>query len=234
MIEKSGVELSNLLASTAEKRNRAMLKCARNIARWWLFESHERVKTDDRISYPGEIAMQRGLMPIALWLGTREYGGIWRHGGAETFEAQEVMGTLGDGRMSALSDALSVYGVHSAGSTLRPPWYRDKFVEWAEEIANLAVLPDLTKHTTLSRANWCGLRGCPYPYVTEQILAPRAEHPGRLVLKERIYPAHVYERMLYPRWGFSKRDANEGQAEEEEEEEEEDETLHDYSPISEE
>ena len=25
------------------------------------------------------MAMQRGLMPIALWLGVREYGGIWRH-----------------------------------------------------------------------------------------------------------------------------------------------------------
>ena len=26
------------------------------------------------------MATQRGLMPIALWLGVREYGGIWRHG----------------------------------------------------------------------------------------------------------------------------------------------------------
>ena len=48
-------------------------------------------------------------MPIALWLGTREYSRIWRHGSAETFKVQEVMGTLVDGCMSALSDALSVY-----------------------------------------------------------------------------------------------------------------------------
>ena len=36
-------------------------------------------------------------MPIALWLGTREYSRIWRHGSAETFKVQEVMGTLVDG-----------------------------------------------------------------------------------------------------------------------------------------
>jgi hypothetical protein len=233
MVEKSGVEVSDGLPGTAESRNRVMLRCARNIARWWQVEGHERIKGDGKISYPGEVTMQRGLMPIALWLGVREYGGIWKHGGGEgRFGDEEMMGTLGDGRMTAIADALSVYGLNTAaGTTLRPPWYRDRFVEWAEEMAKLPVLPDLQKHTSLLRSNWCGLRGCSYPYVTDRILAPTAQVPGRIVLKESIYPAHVYERMLYPKWGVTKRNEDEGQVEMEEEEEDVD--RYDYSPVSE-
>ena len=231
MVEKSGVEMTDALVGPAEYRNRTMLKCARNIARWWLMESRGRVEGDDRISYPGEIAMQRGLMPVALWLGVREYGGIWEYGGDERgFEKKEFLGVVGDGRLTAIADALTVYGLNPAGSTLRPPWYRDRFVEWAEEIAGLAVLPDLKKHSPLLRKDWCGLRGCPYPYATDRIGPPSAVIPGRQILKEPAVPAHVYERMLYPKWGYSKRDPKEGQVEVEEEEEFED--VGDYSPAS--
>ena len=220
MVEKSGAEMSDALAGFAEYRNRAMLKCARNIARWWLVESLNRVENDDRVSYPGEIAMKRGLMPIALWLGVREYGGIWEYGGDEGgFGKNEFQGFMGDGRMSAVADALTVYGLNPAGSTIRPPWYRDKFVEWAEEIARLAVLPDLKKHSPFRHQDWCGLRGCPYPYVTERIVAPNALVPGVQLLKEPVFPAHVNDRMLYPKWGYTERDPKEGQVELEEEEE---------------
>lgn len=235
MVEKSGVEMSEALPGSVAIRNRAKLRCARNIARWWLFERRERVKGDDTISTPGEIAMPRGLMPIALWLAIREYGGIWRHGGGEgKFSEVEFFGSLGESRMPSVVDALTVYGLNvAADTTLRPPWYRDRFVEWGEEIANLAVLPDLKRHSSLLRRDWCGLRGCPYPYVTERVIAPTRKVPGRQIFKERVFPAYVYERMLYPRWGPTRRDANEAQVEEEEEEEDEG-MWESYSPVSEE
>lgn len=231
MVEKSGVEMSEALPGSVAIHNRAKLRCARNIARWWLMESRERVKGDKLISFPGKVAMPQGLMPIALWLAIRKYGGIWRHGGGEgKFSDEEFLGSLGDSRILSVSDALSVYRLNVVvGTTLRPHWYRDKFVEWAEEIANLAVLPDLKNHSSLLRRNWCSLLGCPYPYVTELILAPNDTVPGQRVLKERVYPAHVYDRMLYPQWGVSRQDENKGQVEMEEEEDEE---INDYSPVS--
>jgi hypothetical protein len=61
--------------------NHVALRCVRNIARWWLVEHFERRRGDDRISFPDEVAMQRRLMPLVIWLGVREYGGIWRRGG---------------------------------------------------------------------------------------------------------------------------------------------------------
>ena len=103
MLEKSGAEFTALPGST-EVLRRLMLRCAQNIVRWWLVEHAERERGNNSISFPGEVAMQRGLMPIALWLGVQEYGGIWSHGGGEgQFEGQERLGFLGDNRMTALS-----------------------------------------------------------------------------------------------------------------------------------
>ena len=45
-----------------------------------MLEHYERVKGNDHVRFPGELAMQQGLMPIAIWLGVREYGGVWGHG----------------------------------------------------------------------------------------------------------------------------------------------------------
>lgn len=99
-------------------------------------------------------------------------------------------------------DVLLVYRLNiMVGTTLQPHWYHDKFVEWAEEITNLVVLPDLMKHSSLLHRNWCSLLGCPYPYVTEQIIVLSAAVPGQQVLKECMFPAHVYNRMMYLRWG---------------------------------
>jgi len=231
MMEKSGAEKNDLLPGTAGSRHRTAMRCARNIARWWMVEFHERVKKNPRISYPGEVAMPRGLMPIALWLGVCEYGGIWRAGGGdEDFADREQVGYLGDNRVASEYDVFSVYGVSTAGGhVLRPPWYRDRFVEWAEEISRMTHLPDLTKHCSLLRRNWCGTYGCPYPYVTERIIAPSADFPDRQVVKESPTPRHIYERALYPMWGAFLRDENTGQVEEEEEREPDDD---DYSPIS--
>ena len=97
MMEKSGAEKNDLLPGTAGSRHRTAMRCARNIAQWWMVEFHKRVKRNPWISYPGEVAMPRGLMPIALWLGVREYGGIWRAGGRDKdFADREQVGYLGD------------------------------------------------------------------------------------------------------------------------------------------
>ncbi len=52
--------------------------------------------------------------------------------------------------------------------------------------------------------------------------------PGPQIFKEHSMPMHVYECMLYPRWGAGLQSGEVGQVEMEEEREEE----HDYSPIS--
>ena len=91
-MEKSGAEKNDLLPGTAGSRHRTAMRCAHNIARWWMVEFHERVKRNPRISYPGEV-----VMPIALWLGVREYRGIWRAGGRDKdFADREQVGYLGD------------------------------------------------------------------------------------------------------------------------------------------
>ena len=98
MVEKSGVKMTNALVGPAKYCNHTMLKCTHNIAHWWLMESHGCVEGDDRISYPSEITMKRGLMLVALWLGVREYSSIWEYGSDERgFEKKEYMGFMGDG-----------------------------------------------------------------------------------------------------------------------------------------
>ena len=167
----------------------------------------------------------------------RQHKLSWRGGHAAGSDAdregQERLGFLGDNRMTALSDAMTVYSINrAAGSVLRPTWYRDRFVEWAEEIAGMSVMPDVTNHTSIIWSNWCGRSGCPYPYVTQHIFAPTAEYPGRRIVKENPAPEFVYERMMYPRWGAGLRDANVGQVEMEEEREMDYEDFADYSPVS--
>ena len=65
------------------------------------------------------------MSAVNLWLGVREYGGIWRHGGVDgRYEEHERLGAIGKNWMPALADALSVYGLRTAaGATLRPSWY---------------------------------------------------------------------------------------------------------------
>ena len=71
-------------------QNQVMLHCAQNITHWWWIEHFKRQKGNNEISFPGEVVMPQGLMPLALWLGIQEYGGIWRHGGGEDrFEGHE-------------------------------------------------------------------------------------------------------------------------------------------------
>ena len=80
--------------------------------------------------------MPRGLVHVAIWLGTRGFAGIWRFGGGgEHFRDVEVFGAIGNSKSTALFDALTVYNVTGQNLPLwRPYWYRDRFNAWAKEI----------------------------------------------------------------------------------------------------
>ena len=80
----------------------------------------------------------------------------------------------------------------------------------------MSVLPDLRQYNSILRSSWCGLVGCPYPYVTKRIIAPAADIPGPQVAWIRV-----------PEVGAGLQDGNVGQVEMEEEWDD-----GDYSPIS--
>ena len=90
MLGKSGVKDTEGVLEGHADRNHMMLCCAQNITHWWWIEHFECQKGNNNISFPGEVVMLQGLMPLALWLRVREYGGIWHHGGGEDrFEGHE-------------------------------------------------------------------------------------------------------------------------------------------------
>lgn len=148
------------------------------------------------------------MMPTALWLGTREYSGVWLHGGERgRFSEREVFGFLGDGRMAVLSEATRRYGSEHDGSrVLSPPWYRDRFVHWA--IGFIHFWSRYRGDFVLERSRpgqgdvWCGVEGCPSPYVTIVQVAPVAFH--RLdpsVGRESSEANGELSRAIRPHWG---------------------------------
>jgi hypothetical protein len=91
MIEPPNV----LLLASTRRREMPIIRCAENIARWWMFKHNERPQGEGKVSFPGEVLMPQGLVPIALWLAAREYAGIWRHGGGDsTCRELEIFGVL--------------------------------------------------------------------------------------------------------------------------------------------
>jgi len=93
----------------------------------------------------------------------------------------------------------------------------------------MAEPPDLQQHSGLCRSNWRGLISCPYPYVTERIVALSDGVPGWQILKENAAPLHLYNHTLYPEWGVMLWDESTGYVEGEEGEDRDD---GDYSLIS--
>jgi hypothetical protein len=92
LLEKAGVT-----PSEAHEYILPVVRCVENIGHWWMAEHYECLATSRRVSFPGDMAMPQSLMPVAIWLGTREYAGIWVHGeGAGWFWEQETLGFLGD------------------------------------------------------------------------------------------------------------------------------------------
>jgi hypothetical protein len=72
------------------------------------------------VSFPGDTAMLCTMLLAAIWLGKREYSGIWTFGGCNRFQDLEVFGALRDGRANAVFDTLAVYG--QVGQSL-PSWH---------------------------------------------------------------------------------------------------------------
>ena len=70
MLTKSGIDPSDRLPVTLAGRKCVARRYARNIARWWMLEYYEHVKGNDHVRFPGEPVMQRGLMPIAILVGS--------------------------------------------------------------------------------------------------------------------------------------------------------------------
>jgi hypothetical protein len=80
MLEKAGL---NLLLSQALVFT--TVKCAENVAHWWLMEHLKQHEKDDLVSFPGDTAMPHTMLLVAIWLGKREYSVIWTFGGHNRF-----------------------------------------------------------------------------------------------------------------------------------------------------
>jgi hypothetical protein len=188
-----------------------------NIACWWFLEHIEHPKNKPDLSFPGEVAMPQGLMLATLWLGMHEYGGIWWHRSSNMpFAITEELGFLGDVHMMAIHKVLKSYckgEMEWKELTWCLPWYHTEFDDWVEEV--VAVEKDnrpfkLETHH-LGQENWCGVRGCPYPYVPDIkvfVLDPRVMHRGivndkKMVMTymESCMPNFPGLQQIYPRWG---------------------------------
>ena len=124
MLEKAGVPMhivhNNVLPA---------IQCAENIALWWLWEHQELRSTDCGLRFPGDTTFPQCLIPVAIWLGTREYAGVWLHGGADgLFDSKETFAILGNSRMSSIHAAMAVFyqGLQTQG-VWWPQWYQDNF-----------------------------------------------------------------------------------------------------------
>lgn len=175
MLEKAGIT-----HTTVRERRSAVLCCADNIARWWMVEHKEFRRRKGKGGFIGDKVMHRDLMPNALWLGMREFGGIWGPGVTENlYNPNERYHFLRKYKNEALLDVLTIRGTATTtGPEWKPIWYRDEFVDWAQEIARMSTLPNVSLHSAKRRENWCGLEKCPYPYVMEYF----PPSPGRLTL----------------------------------------------------
>jgi hypothetical protein len=62
----------------------------------------------------------------------------------------------------------------------KPVWYRGDFTDWAKEVLMAPVLPNIDKHNSATRINWCGVPSYPYP---NMVVDPKVV---RSVVKTRI------------------------------------------------
>jgi hypothetical protein len=91
------LEKAEIPPALAHQKILPVMRCAENIARWWMREHREQRVRDVRVSFPGDVSLPQALMPSAIWLGTREYAGIWLHSkGGGRYQDGEVMGSFGE------------------------------------------------------------------------------------------------------------------------------------------
>ena len=197
MLEKASISHSIVL-----KHMCSVQSCTKNIALWWIVEHQERHNDPEDKGFPGDHAMDRELMPTALWMGMREFGGTWR-------EAIEDNGVNPKGRFQflrdykneAILDVLTCRGSRSSSShTWKPNWYRSEFVEWAQDVLRSPSLPNLARHDPAMRAEWCGVPNCPYPYATESYHPPpEFLHTGNVMFcrREELTPLVIRRPLLF-------------------------------------
>lgn len=186
---------------------RAAIRCAENIARRWLWEHQEREESARGVNFPGDTAFPSNLMPAAIWLGTREYAGVWLHGGTGTrYGDRETFGMLGDSRLVTLGEAMRIFGINlEEGVVWRPHWYWDHFEHWTVNFTRYVrdARPTLEMENTRpwQEMSWLGLVGCPYPYVTaswDRVTLEFLDNPS----VERVSRSQTpVARSLRPRWG---------------------------------
>ena len=187
----------------------AAIRCAENIARRWMWEHQERGPEHRRVSFPGEVSMPVEMMPLTTWLGTREYAGVWLHGSGRRYSDREAFGFLGDGRTALLSEAMRIYGRGSRMTRTgawSASWYRDRFVHWAINLIHFRTQSQAEIVLELSGVNqansWCGLAGCPYPYVTLfQVAAVPFARLDHDVGRETCGWSREMYHNVRPRWG---------------------------------
>lgn len=149
------------------------------------------------------------MMPLAIWLGTREYAGVWLHGAGRRYSDREMFGFLGDGRTALISEAMNIYGNESRTRRTRAwnaAWYRNYFTHWAISLIHFKTRSreeiELRRSGEGQQNAWCGLAGCPYPYVTVSQVAvvpyARLDHD---VGKEVCGWSTDVHHDLRPRWG---------------------------------
>ena len=147
-------------------------------------------------------------MPVALWLGVREFAGVWINESRPRIGRDEVFSFLGDARLAVLADAMTIYGLEpSRGVAWSPGWYRDNFVHWALQYVRLpaATIESIvftdSRRTPTQELSWCGVAGCPYPYVT--VGAVRLSSPSNIdpnATRESRSP-EINPRTIRPQWG---------------------------------
>ena len=151
-------------------------------------------------------------MPAALWLGVREYTGIWFHGSiGGCFSDHEVHSYLGDSCLAVLSNAIGLFSVGAhLGAAWRLVWYWGNFMHWAVNLVDYTQQRNVEFVMELRRRGqemgWCELEGCPYLYVTRQLYGFQSTNilNPEVVRVSRVPKAGDY-RSIRPHWGARQR-----------------------------
>ena len=117
------------------------------------------------------------------------------------------MGDVGDLRGAVFMSAMDTFQRGYREEVVRVPiWYHDEFMHWAWRVMSGWVRSPTPIQPLLSRPDqswsWCGIAGCPYPYVTTGSFssdsARRAPVETPVVSRSPISGNY---RTMRPRWG---------------------------------
>jgi len=123
------------------------------------------------------------------------------------YDEWEVFGFLGDGRLAVLSEAARVFwGGSYTGRVFRAFWYCNRFMHWAINLVHFWSWNRVEFMMEQSRQGqetmWCGLEGCPYPYVTmSQVGMTAYEHLDQSMARESRVAEIEIRCDIRPQWG---------------------------------